>query len=111
MSTIQKFRVSSALKDIIGRDLITNDAVAIFELVKNCFDAHAKKVEIEFDEDSITIIDNGKGMSRDDIVSKWLFVAYSAKKTGEEDIELPRDYRDQISQRRGFAGNKGIGRF
>jgi hypothetical protein len=111
MSTIQKFRVSSALKDIIGRDLITNDAVAIFELVKNCFDAHAKNVDIEFDEDSITIIDDGKGMSRDDIVSKWLFVAYSAKKTGEEDADLPRDYRDQISQRRGFAGNKGIGRF
>ncbi len=111
MSTIQKFRVSSALKDIIGRDLITNDAVAVFELVKNSFDAHAKNVNIEFDEDSITIVDDGKGMSREDIVSKWLFVAYSAKKTGEEDVELPRDYRDQISQRRGFAGNKGIGRF
>lgn len=111
MSTIQKFRVSSALKDIIGRDLITNDAVAVFELVKNSFDAHANNVNIEFDEDSITIVDDGKGMSREDIVSKWLFVAYSAKKTGEEDVELPRDYRDQISQRRGFAGNKGIGRF
>ena len=111
MSTIQKFRVSSGLKDIIGRDLITNDAVAIFELVKNSFDAHAKKVNIEFDEDSITIVDNGKGMSRDDIISKWLFVAYSAKKSGEEDADLPKDYRDQITQRRGFAGNKGIGRF
>lgn len=111
MSTIQKFRISSALKDIIGRDLITNDAVAIFELVKNSFDAHAKKVNIEFDEDSITIIDDGKGMSRDDIISKWLFVAYSAKKSGDEDIDLPKDYRDQITQRRGFAGNKGIGRF
>lgn len=111
MSTVQKFRVSSALKDIIGRDLITNDSVAIFELVKNCFDAHAKNVNIEFDDDSITIIDDGKGMSRDDIVSKWLFVAYSAKRTGEEDADLPRNYRNQISQRRGFAGNKGIGRF
>lgn len=111
MNSPQKFRVSSALKDIIGRDLITNDAVAIFELVKNCFDAHAKNVDIEFDEDSIIIVDDGKGMSRDDIISKWLFVAYSAKKTGEEDSDLPRDYRDQISQRRGFAGNKGIGRF
>lgn len=107
----KSFKISSALKDIIGRDLITNDFVAIFELVKNAFDAHAKRVDIEFDEDSITISDDGKGMSQADITSKWLFVAYSAKRTGEEDSELPRDYRDAISQRRGYAGNKGIGRF
>jgi signal transduction histidine kinase len=105
------FRISSALKDIIGRDLITNDFVAIFELVKNAFDAHAKRVDIEFDEDSIIISDTGKGMSQADIVSKWLFVAYSAKRSGEEDADLPRDYRDAISERRGYAGNKGIGRF
>lgn len=111
MGASQKFKISSALKDIIGRDLITNDFVAIFELVKNSFDAHAKRVQIEFDEDSITIIDDGKGMSRTDIISKWLFVAYSAKKTGEEDEDLPRDYRNHISERRGYAGNKGIGRF
>ena len=35
------FRVSSGLKRIIGRDLITNEFVAIFELVKNSFDAGA----------------------------------------------------------------------
>jgi signal transduction histidine kinase len=68
-------------------------------------------VDIEFDEDKIIITDNGKGMSQDDITSKWLFVAYSAKRTGEEDQDLPRDYRDAISRRRGYAGNKGIGRF
>jgi signal transduction histidine kinase len=107
----RSFKISSALKDIIGRDLITSDFVAIFELVKNAFDAHAKTVEIVFDEDKIVICDNGKGMSQEDITSKWLFVAYSAKRTGEEDNNLPRDYRDAISQRRGYAGNKGIGRF
>ncbi|MCO7557623.1 ATP-binding protein [Metapseudomonas otitidis] len=42
------FRISSHLKDIIGRDLVTNQFVAIFELVKNSFDAGAKKVDIEF---------------------------------------------------------------
>ena len=107
----EKFRISSALKDVIGRDLITNDFVAIFELVKNSFDAHARRVDIEFRENSIIICDDGKGMSRSDIISKWLFVAYSAKRTGEEDESLPRDYRDAISNRRGYAGNKGIGRF
>ena len=30
-----QFRISSGLKNIIGRDLITDDFIAIFELVKN----------------------------------------------------------------------------
>jgi signal transduction histidine kinase len=111
MTNQEKFRISSALKDIIGRDLITNEFVAIFELVKNSFDAHATRVDIEFDEDTITIVDDGKGMSQADIKEKWLFVAYSAKRLETEDDDLPEDYRDQISLRRGYAGNKGIGRF
>ena len=57
------------------------------------------------------MVDDGKGMSRKDITDKWLFVAYSAKKEGNEDAGLPRDYRNEISERRGYAGNKGIGRF
>ena len=44
-----KFRISSALKTIIGRELITDDFVAVFELVKNAFDAHARNVEIRFE--------------------------------------------------------------
>ena len=32
-----KFRVSSALKTIIGKELITDDFIAVFELVKNSF--------------------------------------------------------------------------
>ncbi|ONF46191.1 ATP-binding protein [Methylobacterium radiotolerans] len=107
----KSFRISSALKDIIGRDLITNDFVAIFELVKNAFDAHAKRVDIGFNNNTITISDNGKGMSQADITAKWLFVAYSAKRSDEEDSDLPHDYRNSIGQRRGYAGNKGIGRF
>ena len=107
----KQFTISSALKDVIGRDLITSDYVAIFELVKNAFDAHARNVNIIFEENTIVICDDGKGMSEEDIIAKWLFVAYSAKRTGEEDDSIPNDYRDAISRRRGYAGNKGIGRF
>lgn len=105
------FRISSALKDIIGQDLITNDFVAVFELVKNSFDAHAERVDIVFDGERIWIVDDGKGMSREDILDKWLFVAFSAKRSGEEDDGLPPGFRDKISLRRGYAGSKGIGRF
>ena len=104
----QPFRVSTGLKDLIGRDLITNEFVAVFELVKNSFDADAKTVQLFFDDDGITILDNGKGMSHEDIHNKWLFVAYSAKRDGTEDL----DYRDTINRRRKvYAGAKGVGRF
>ncbi|MCG7878172.1 MAG: ATP-binding protein, partial [Candidatus Thiodiazotropha endolucinida] len=72
------FKVSSYLKTIIGRDLITDDLVAVFELVKNAFDARATRVDLVFLEEKIYVIDNGKGMTLGDITNKWLFVAYSA---------------------------------
>ena len=88
----EPFRISTGLKDLIGRNLITNDFVAVFELVKNSFDAHAREVRIYFDDNRIVISDNGKGMSQTDILEKWLFVAYSAKRDGTED----KDYRSKI---------------
>ncbi|WP_101690210.1 ATP-binding protein [Dysgonomonas massiliensis] len=111
MSNKLEFRVSSALKNIVGKDLIVNDYIAIFELVKNSFDARATHVIITFDEDSISIADNGKGMTLDDIKNKWLFLAYSAKKDGKEDVPKEEDFRDKIRERRYYAGAKGIGRF
>ena len=108
MSKEETFRISSYLKDIIGRDLVTNEFVAIFELVKNSFDAQATRVDIEFDPDNgtITIVDDGLGMSATDIRDKWLFVAYSDKALAEPDT-----YRDKIKPAGQFAGSKGIGRF
>lgn len=98
------FKVSAELKNILGKDLITSPNIAILELVKNSYDAHATRVEITFDEDKLIIADNGKGMSLDDLINKWLFVAYSAKSDGTED----QSYRSKI--KRHYAGAKGIGR-
>lgn len=106
-----QFKISSALKDLVGKDLITSDNVAIFELVKNSYDAFAQNVVITFINDKITIADNGKGMSFDDLRDKWLFLGYSAKKDGTEDAvnDKQKSYRDKI--KRYYAGAKGIGRF
>lgn len=108
-----QFKISAALKNIIGRDLITDDFIAVFELVKNSYDAYASEVKIIFDDDKIIISDNGKGMSFEDLQDKWLFLAYSAKKEEKEDnsIKDDADYRDKIQAKRYFAGAKGIGRF
>lgn len=42
-------------------------------------------------------------MSKQEIIDKWLFVAYSEKKNNT--------YRDNIKFRRNYAGAKGVGRF
>ena len=112
------FRISTGLKDIIGKELITEAHTAIFELVKNAYDADAASVKIVFkniakpemkDLTKILIIDDGGGMSYDDIKNKWLFVGYSAKKIGTLEAD---DFRDKISnKKRILAGAKGIGRF
>ncbi len=104
------FRVSSGLKNIIGRDLINDKFIAIFELVKNSYDANANKVNITFEineheNNKIIIEDDGYGMTYDDIVNKWLFVAYSEKKALNKNI----DYHDGL--KRTLAGAKGVGRF
>lgn len=99
------FKVSSGLKNLIGRELITDQYIAIFELVKNGYDAGASKVDVIFentksiDDSKIIIVDNGSGMSLDDINNKWLFVAFS-----EKNIK-------KIDNGRTYAGAKGVGRF
>ncbi len=110
------FRTNVLLKSIIGKDLITDDNIAVLELVKNSFDANSKKVEILFlntqknEDDSLTklptnlsskivIKDSGIGMSESDITDKWLNIAYSEKK------------QKKIEYGRLLAGNKGVGRF
>jgi signal transduction histidine kinase len=113
MESKEKFRISSFLKDLIGRELITDEFVAVFELVKNSFDANAKCVQIIFENQhnikasKIIIRDDGKGMNNDDLKDKWLFVAYSEKRNITKDM----DYRDKIQNKRVFAGAKGVGRF
>jgi signal transduction histidine kinase len=101
------FDVSTGLKSVLGSELITDDEVAIFELVKNSFDADATQVDLFFEDNKIVIADNGIGMSYDDIRKKWLFVAYSSKRSANR----PSDFRDDIAERRHYAGSKGIGRF
>lgn len=114
MQQLLQFKTNVLLKDIIGKDLINNDNIAILELVKNSFDAHAPRVKVSFlnlvDNDDtigvpsehsskIIIDDNGSGMTMDDIKDKWLNIAYSEKKEQKKQS-------DEI-----IAGAKGVGRF
>lgn len=105
MATLH-FDVSSGLKSVLGSELITDDEVAIFELVKNSFDAAANRVDLYFGDDQIVISDNGNGMTLEDVRKKWLFVGYSSKR----DQNRPADFRDAGVGKKHFAGSKGVGR-
>jgi len=95
------------IKNIIGKELINDDNVAVMELVKNSYDAGALQVDVEFKyltspekfHHELVISDDGQGMSKEDILYKWLNLAYSIKR-----VQNAQNNRLQ-------AGNKGIGRF
>lgn len=108
------FRTNILLKSIIGKDLITDDNIAVLELVKNSFDAGSNEAKIifkdivtelstkeykKYNESKIILRDTGSGMSEYDLINKWLNIAYSEKKSKKEEFN------------RQLAGNKGVGRF
>ena len=109
MSKKLHFKTNTLLKDLVGKDLINDDNIAIVELVKNSYDANSRSVSVIFDgffdeitdheRSKIVISDSGIGMNEVDIRDKWLNIAYSEKRNE--------------SQKTGsyLAGNKGVGRF
>jgi len=90
----------------IGRDLISNEIVALIELIKNSYDADATKVTVTFDEPleigegSITVADNGTGMTLSTIESAWF-----------EPATISKVQRTHTAKKRRVTGEKGIGRF
>lgn len=121
------FKPRARLIKTIGEELISNDNVAITELVKNSYDAKSPIVDITFkgtvkeiekekkqknksiivkeryiakEDASITIFDQGVGMEFDTVKKAWMEPATNYKKKAE----------NQNPDRK-FTGEKGIGRF
>jgi signal transduction histidine kinase len=87
---------------LLGSQLISDKFTAIIELVKNSYDANATEVKIDFFKNKITIKDNGLGMSKEDISSKWMKIGTNNKRNT---THSPEPFN------RVFLGEKGIGRF
>lgn len=88
-----------------GGKSISTYSAALFELVKNSRDADATQVTIEFDSvsdgsGSITVRDNGTGMTEADVVEKWLTAGTTSKL---------KNTRSNGGRR--VWGEMGIGRF
>ncbi|MEI7024707.1 BbrUII/HgiDII family restriction enzyme [Paenibacillus sp. y28] len=85
----------------LGLNLYSNMPAVISEVVANAWDADAENVDIEIEGNSqITIIDDGCGMSIDDINSRFLKVGYRKR---NERSRTPKHNRP-------FMGRKGIGK-
>jgi HSP90 family molecular chaperone len=95
----------------LGERLVTKNYVALSELIKNAYDADATEVTICFvgsnaggkpgNKAEIQIIDNGHGMSFQDLQDFWMRVATANK---QKTTKSPRFGRPK-------TGSKGIGRF
>ena len=78
-------KATSYIINLLGDELIGSDSLAIFELVKNAYDADATLVTISFNDlDSpnrnIVIEDNGIGMTSSVIQKVWLTIGTDYKK-------------------------------
>ena len=92
----------STIAKLLGIQNFTSDEAAVLELVKNSYDAEAVNLTLEFKSNSLTIKDDGKGMSDEDIKRHWMHIGKSDK--GYEVL-------DKYNNKRIQAGSKGVGRF
>jgi signal transduction histidine kinase len=101
-----RFTADAGLIDRLGKELVARQETAVSELVKNSYDADSTKTELIFRRaqapgGKLTIIDNGNGMNREQLIAGFMRLASSEK------VSTPLS---PIFVRR-RAGRKGIGRF
>ncbi len=74
-----KMSISLSVLNHLGIGLYSNIPAVLSEIVANAWDADATEVRINIDipGSSIVLIDNGNGMTKDDINDKYLMVGYN----------------------------------
>lgn len=100
------FTASPRILAHLGEELIKSENIALIELVKNSYDADATECSVLFniseknlDQNNIVILDNGIGMTYEDIKNKWAVIGTDSKK----DVKPSKLGRYPL-------GEKGIGR-
>lgn len=101
------FKARAHLLKLLGDQLIGNDRLAVFELVKNAYDANATEVDVRLELDIktpvIRIKDNGYGMDFNTLVNKWMELGTNSKR-GVNRQRTPEPFS------RLPLGEKGVGR-
>ena len=103
------FRPRARLLQLLGDELIGSPRLAVFELVKNAYDADAELVRvilknIESPNASIIVEDDGDGMTLKTIRDIWLVPGHDHR--ARQRAALRRTRRDRLP-----LGEKGLGRF
>lgn len=100
-----KMTVDLNVLDHLGINLYSNIAAVLTEAAANAWDADAEIVEIRIDPDGnwIKIIDDGIGMSIEDMNNKYLRVGYRRR---DED----QDFGKTTAKGRPVMGRKGLGK-
>jgi signal transduction histidine kinase len=103
------FRPRARILKLLGDQLIASPRLAVFELVKNAYDADADDVQVRIEnigtpDAKISVSDNGEGMTEDVIRNAWLVPADDHK-------ELTRAEGKRTKRNRLPLGEKGLGRF
>lgn len=96
------FELSLSVLNHLGRNLYRNFVTVLGEAISNSWDADATNVWIDIDREngSFSIKDDGNGMSDDDFQNKFLKIGYSKRKDGKRHSQRKRPY----------IGAKGIGK-
>ena len=111
-----QFRTKARAVDLLGKGQIADLPTAITELWKNGYDAYADELTAEILKKGyknssaplFLITDDGKGMSKRDILEKWLVLGTDSKSRAE--LEQIEDEETLWKKPRIKAGEKGIGR-
>ena len=86
----------------LGAEQLQDPALAVLELVKNAWDADARRVTISIqthNKSGVVVVDNGHGMSREEFEARWLVIGASHKRgAGTSEGGRP------------LIGEKGLGR-
>ncbi len=99
-------KASSYVINLLGEELIGSDSLALFELVKNSYDADSTSVTICLNdilskEGEIIIEDSGNGMTPEIIEKAWLTIGTDYKR---KELKISPIFH------RVSMGNKGVGR-
>jgi hypothetical protein len=95
----------------VGRNLVSDPVIAVVELVANCWDSGALKVEIVWPEEGdsyLSVGDNGEGMTRDEFYRRWGSFSYDRITNQGKTVTV--NLGNSLATRRVF-GQNGIGRF
>ena len=92
----------------MGLNLYSNVPAILAEVIANSWDADATKVDVDFDlaQKTITVTDDGCGMTLEDVNSKYLYVGYQKR---PREVPSGKEFLTPEYKRKPM-GRKGIGK-